>query len=86
MVEQLKDQMAPCFSLSMHVKLFHKDFKFHIEAVAILTNVGAVKFLFLMCVHLVRKILVKIVKLVRICFRQNKIQKCHGLLLLLRRI
>lgn len=38
MVEQLKDQMAPCFSPSMHVKLFHKDFKFHIEAVAILTN------------------------------------------------
>jgi len=37
-VEQLKDQMQPCFSPSMHTKLFHKDFKNHIEAIAILTN------------------------------------------------
>lgn len=38
-IEQLKDQMQPCFSPSMFAKLFHKDFKFHLEAIAILSNV-----------------------------------------------
>ena len=39
MVQQLKDQMTPCFSGSMIKKLFHDDFKFHIEAIALLSAV-----------------------------------------------
>uniref|UniRef100_A0A7M5X5E7 TOG domain-containing protein n=1 Tax=Clytia hemisphaerica TaxID=252671 RepID=A0A7M5X5E7_9CNID len=37
-VEQLKEQIQPCVSPSMHTKLFHKDFKFHLEAIDILTK------------------------------------------------
>ncbi|XP_047135598.1 cytoskeleton-associated protein 5 isoform X1 [Hydra vulgaris] len=37
-LDQLKEQMLPCFSASMHAKLFHKDFKFHLEALSILTS------------------------------------------------
>ena len=36
---QLKHQMVPCFSGSMINKLFHHDFKFHLEAIAHLSEV-----------------------------------------------
>ena len=39
MVQQLKDQMTPCFSASMVKKLFHDDFKYHIEAISLLSEV-----------------------------------------------
>eukprot|EP00795_Rhopilema_esculentum_P011233 gene11233-21420_t len=38
MVQQLKDQMTPCFSGSMMKRLFHDDFKFHIEAIALFSQ------------------------------------------------
>jgi len=38
MVQQLKDQMTPCFSASMVKKLFHDDFKYHIEAISLLSE------------------------------------------------
>ncbi|XP_065657790.1 cytoskeleton-associated protein 5-A-like isoform X1 [Hydra vulgaris] len=37
-LDQLKEQMMPCFSPSMHAKFFHKDFKFLIEALSILIS------------------------------------------------
>ena len=36
---QLKHQMIPCFSGSMINKLFHHDFKFHLEAITHLSEV-----------------------------------------------
>jgi cytoskeleton-associated protein 5 len=37
-IDQLKDQMLSCVSLSLHKKLFHEDFKQQLAAVAILTK------------------------------------------------
>ena len=39
MEQQLKGQMTPCFNENMIRKLFHDDFKFHIEAIALLSEV-----------------------------------------------
>ena len=38
-MKQLKTQMTPCFSGSMLEKLFNDDFKFHIEAITLLSGV-----------------------------------------------
>jgi len=32
-VEQLKEQMRPCFGKTLHTNLFHADFKFHLKAI-----------------------------------------------------
>lgn len=35
-VEQLKEQMRPCFGKTLHTNLFHADFKFHLKGIEIL--------------------------------------------------
>lgn len=38
-IEQLKEQLVPCLSSDLHLQMFHDDFKKHIAALAILTQV-----------------------------------------------
>lgn len=32
-IEQLKEQMRPCFGKTLHTNLFHADFKFHLKGI-----------------------------------------------------
>ncbi len=38
-VEQLKEQMRPCFGKALHTNLFHADFKYHIIAISTMQQV-----------------------------------------------
>lgn len=47
-VDQLKEQMQPCFSRSLIHNMYQDDFKFHVQAITVLTNVSC---LFVLCLY-----------------------------------
>ena len=38
-VEQLKEQMRPCFGKTLHTNLFHADFKYHLIGISSMQQV-----------------------------------------------
>ena len=39
-VEQLKEQMRPCFGKTLHTNLFHADFKYHLIGISTMQQVN----------------------------------------------